>query len=111
MKERPDPFCRHSDAQMGHTPFTTAADVGNRSALDLLLKHGAYVHFTTAKGQTALMLAAWGGHTGLALHLIDKGAACDAVCKVCPLALPPPGACCCWVLTAASCLVRTSSSG
>ncbi len=58
----------------GETALMEAADKGNLSAVQLLLKHGAQVNRKDKDGKTALMHAADEGHTPVVQALLAAGA-------------------------------------
>lgn len=53
----------------GWTPFMTAARVGNRDIMELLLEYGADIHARTEAGETALRVASNNGWTDIVVWL------------------------------------------
>ena len=58
----------------GSTPLLFAAQTGDRTSAALLIKAGANVDDTAADGKSALVLAAFAGHTDVVTTLLDAGA-------------------------------------
>ena len=52
----------------------TAADKGERATVEQLLAAGAELNLRTKKGNTALMMAAYGGHSSVVEQLLAAGA-------------------------------------
>lgn len=66
----------------GRTPLMQAARDGHQALVELLLGRGADLHAAneshpTQRGDTALLLALYGGHEAVALRLIEAGARLD----------------------------------
>jgi hypothetical protein len=72
----------HAAGRNGATALMAAADVADEVAAlrmaGMLLERAADVLPADAQRRTALMIAAWRGHTGLAVLLLKRGARVDA---------------------------------
>ena len=60
--------------QGGYTPMLFAARQGNLDAATYLVAGGGDVNDTAPSGTSALVVAAHGGHTALAIYLLEQGA-------------------------------------
>jgi ankyrin repeat protein len=69
LDKRADP---NAKSQSGSTPLHTVAFTGDRSSLDLLLKHGADRAITNNDGKTAADIARERGHGEIAERLAAR---------------------------------------
>ena len=61
------------------TALLFAAREGDREIADILLDHGADLHWSSANRTSPLLIAILNGHLKLAMHLLEKGADPNAV--------------------------------
>lgn len=55
-----------------------ALELGNTTALEMLVKQGAQLESLNKEGHDNLLLASWGGHTETVKYLIEQGANVDS---------------------------------
>ena len=74
---RENPEETTADCDTANLDLTTAAECGDTTAVFMALASGADVDHTDENGFSALMLAAYGGHPGVARVLLEARASMD----------------------------------